>query len=198
MTAGTLLVVAALVLLLSNQQEEHQAETFSEEMLYQIQAQIDQLESEDVLQSYTDNIPAELLTDEEAAMTEKDINGQPCIGYIEIPELNLELPVISDWSLAKLKVAPCRFYGTARENNLVIMAHNYKSHFGRLSTLSIGSQVVLTDMDGSAWNYQVVAIDILEPTEVDEMISGEYDLTLFTCTPGGKQRVTVRCDQADS
>jgi hypothetical protein len=28
------------------------------------------------------------------------------------------------------------------------------------------------------------------------MTDGEYDLTLFTCTYGGKSRVTVRCMEA--
>ena len=39
------------------------------------------------------------------------------------------------------------------------------------------------------------AVDILDHTAVEDMISGEYDLTLFTCTYGGENRVTVRCDR---
>jgi len=41
---------------------------------------------------------------------------------------------------------------------------------------------------------EIVVIDILEPYSVEEMTSGEFDLTLFTCTQGGSHRVTVRCD----
>ena len=41
--------------------------------------------------------------------------------------------------------------------------------------------------------YTVVALDVLHPQAVDEMTAGDYDLTLFTCTFGGKSRVTVRC-----
>ncbi len=29
--------------------------------------------------------------------------------------------------------------------------------------------------------------------DVEEMITGDWDLTLFTCTLGGQTRVTVRC-----
>ena len=36
-------------------------------------------------------------------------------------------------------------------------------------------------------------LEILQPTAVEEMTSGDYDLTLFTCTYGGATRFTVRC-----
>ena len=45
------------------------------------------------------------------------------------------MPVLIDWSYAKLKKAPCHYYGTYYEKDFVIAAHNYKSHFGRLSEL---------------------------------------------------------------
>ncbi len=32
-----------------------------------------------------------------------EVNGQECVGMIEIPALGLKLPVISEWSDAKLK-----------------------------------------------------------------------------------------------
>ena len=76
------------------------------------------------------------------------------------------------------------------------MAHNYATHFGKISQLSEGDQVIFTDMDGVMTIYQVVAQDILAPNDVQEIISGDFDLTLFTCTYGGKSRVTVYCDRA--
>ena len=51
-------------------------------------------------------------------------------------------------------------------------------------------------MDGKVWKYEVAAVDILAPTDVEDMTAGDYDLTLFTCTYGGKSRVTVRCQRA--
>jgi sortase A len=41
----------------------------------------------------------------------------------------------------------------------------------------------------------LVAQDILDPYAVEEMTAGNYDLALFTCTYGGKSRVTVYCDR---
>jgi sortase A len=36
-------------------------------------------------------------------------------------------------------------------------------------------------------------MEILSPFAVEEMTSGDWDMTLFTCTVGGQSRVTVRC-----
>ena len=200
MILGTALVLGALLLFAYNQRENRQAETASQQMLEQIQNEIKneiQKNASAETQILADNTPVELLRPEDLIMTEKVINGYPCIGYVSIPELMLQLPVITDWNGRKLQTAPCRFSGTLKGKDLVIMAHSYKAHFGRLSDLSEGSEIQFTDMDGNLWYYEVVLMDILEPTDVDEMIAGEYDLTLFSCTPTGKQRVTVRCNMLE-
>lgn len=103
---------------------------------------------------------------------------------------------MSEWDYTRLKIAPYRYVGSTKTDNLVIAAHNYERHFGTISSLKIGDEVYVTDMDGVVSSYQVAETDILQPTEVEEMTSGDYDLTLFTCTYGGKTRVTVRCDRA--
>ena len=77
----------------------------------------------------------------------------------------------------------------------MIMAHNYRTHFGKIRRMKAGDLVTFTDMDGATHEYQVVALEVLGGTAVEEMTSGEYDLTLFTCTYGGENRVTVRCDR---
>ena len=104
---------------------------------------------------------------------------------------------MSEWDMKRLQISPCRYAGSTRGENLVIMAHNYKSHFGRLSQLSIGAEIWFVDMDGEQWNYKVVAIDVLPAEAVEEMTAGEYDLTLFTCAPNRTTRVTVRCDLSE-
>ena len=61
--------------------------------------------------------------------------------------------------------------------------------------MSEGDNVIFTDMDGVISQYEVEVVDILSPTAVEQMTSGDYDLTLFTCTYGGKYRVTVCCQK---
>lgn len=130
-------------------------------------------------------------------MPEETIDGQQYIGILEIPSLGLELPIISQWSYPALNIAPARYVGSAYQDDLVIAAHNFKSHFGRLNTLAQGDRVIFTDVDGNVFVYEAQLIETLRPQAVEEMCSGEWDLTLFTCTVGGKYRVTVRCSRVE-
>ena len=114
---------------------------------------------------------------------------------LKIPAFGLELPVLSQWSYPNLRIAPCRYQGSAYTDDLVIAAHNYTSHFGNLKNLQEGDTVILTDMDDNVFTYKVALRETLMPTAVEEMSSGDWDLTLFTCTLGGSYRVTVRCER---
>ena len=118
------------------------------------------------------------------------------IGTLSIPALELSLPVMSQWSYPKLRIAPCRYAGSAYQGNLILSAHNYSSHFGQIGTLQAGDRVTFTDVDGNVFLYSVAEIQILQPGDVEEMLSGGWALTLFTCTLGGRTRVTVRCEEA--
>lgn len=131
-------------------------------------------------------------------MPEKEVNGQRYIGVLNIPALSLELPVISAWSYPDLKIAPCRYSGSAYANDMVIAGHNYQSHFAKLETLSQGDAVVFTDVEGNVFPYKVVEMETLSPYAIEEMVSGDWDLTLFTCTVGGQSRVAVRCENTES
>ena len=121
--------------------------------------------------------------------------GNDYIGVLEIPRLGLRLPVMSEWSYPRLKKAPCRYAGTPYLDNFVISAHNYDSHFGRLKKLTEGERLFFTDADGNRFAYEVALIETLQPTNIREMKNSDFDLTLFTCTVGGKMRVTVRCEK---
>lgn len=121
------------------------------------------------------------------------VDGHRCIGVLSVPVLELELPVLTDWSYAKLKTAPCHYYGTYYQKDFVIAAHNYPAHFGRLSELQPGDLVLFTAVDGTVYSYEVVLLETLQEEAMKEMITSGFDLTLYTCTAGGGNRVTVRC-----
>lgn len=120
-----------------------------------------------------------------------------CLGCLTIPRLELELPVLSDWSYENLKTAPCRYSGSVENENLVLIAHNYRTHFGPIRRLKPGDRVSLEDTDGRVFEYLVTASEIVLPTALEEVTAGEHDLTLITCTYGGKTRMVVYCDAAE-
>ena len=123
------------------------------------------------------------------------VDGYDYVGVLTIPALDLRLPVMQDWSYPKLKIAPCRQYGSSRTNDLVIAAHNYETHFGKIGTLAVGDEVRFTDMDGIDNYYSVQKVEVHDPTDVDAVKNSGHDLVLYTCTYGGKTRIVVFCDR---
>ena len=198
---GVLLMSGALLIAMYNTHQDIAARDASASIMTHLVHQIREntandpaaSENEDILGEL--QIPTDLLTDEDKKMTEIEIDGHSYIGYLSIPTLDLELPIMSSWSYPKLKLAPCRYSGSVRGEDLVLMAHNFYYHFGRISQLNVGDTLSFTDMDGVTTRYKVAAMDILESTAVDVMTAGEFDLTLFTCTYSGQSRVTVYCDK---
>ena len=144
----------------------------------------------------TEPLP-EYIRNPEMEMPETEIEGNLYIGTLEIPALDVEVPVMSTWSYPQLRIAPCRYQGSAYLDNLIICAHNYDVHFGGLKHLEPGDAVAFTDAEGNVFSYQVETTEILEPTDIEKMESGGWDLTLFTCTIGGEYRVTVRCEKTE-
>lgn len=199
MFLGAALLGGAIYLFVCNQQEAEAAQNHSLDLLPQLMEVIE-LQAEAVTEPATYaqplGTPVEYLDPSAFEMTEVEIDGYGYIGYLSIPKLELELPIMADWDYPRLRIAPCRYTGSVRGEDLVLMAHNYARHFGKLSKLVAGDSVVFTDMDGVVTSYEVVVTDLLDPYAVEEMTSGDFDLTLFTCTYGGQSRVTVYCDIA--
>ena len=180
---GAVLILAALLLLLYNRSEDRRAGQEAESLLE---------DARSAMAADTDPEPQE----EPAEEITYDYAG-----VIAIPDLSLELPVIDQWSYARLKVAPCRQSGAAADGDLVIAAHNYKSHFGYLDRLQPGASVIFTDMEGTVYRYAVEEIRQLAPEDAEDVssvFSSEYPLVLYTCTPGGKARVAVFCRWAET
>lgn len=187
---GVICVFLGVVCLLSsvgfvayNRWEDMNAKDIAQDLLENIQSIIKEKQPEQFL-------PEEMAT--------VKVDGYDCIGILSVPVLDLELPVLTDWSYAKLKKAPCHYYGTYYEKDFVIAAHNYKSHFGRLSKLQAGDIVVFTDVSGTVHYYEVVILETLPKNATKEMITSGFDLSLYTCTLGGGSRVTVRCNATEN
>lgn len=122
------------------------------------------------------------------------------VGVLSVPKIKLVLPVLADCTPSLLKAAPCKYMGTAegRPERLVIAGHNYRSHFGKLPQLEAGDEVVFTDISGNEYRYSVSESIVIDGDEHWELDSGEWDISLFTCTIGGKNRVLVRCLEQDA
>lgn len=205
---GLLLIAAALLLTGYNLLISDRAAKASEQVLSQLLPQIsDDPIPEGGRSVYDDpemaaKHPKEVeypdyLINPEMAMPVRTVEGKDYVGVLDLPSLSLQLPVLDKCSYSNLQTAPCRYAGTAYLDDLVICAHNYDRHFGQIKNLHLGDTVIFTDMDGNVFEYTVTEIYPVRPTAVEDVISGESDLVLYTCTLGGANRVTVRCDRIE-
>lgn len=201
-TIGLLLIASALFLVSYNLYDELRAEQSARQAVTQLDAYLpaeaapeapsDSAGDQESLVSDERTVIPDYVLSPNMEMPVETINGIDFIGVLRIPALELELPIISEWNYPNLKTAPCRYSGSAYLNNLIICGHNYTSHFGTLKNLWEGDIATFTDMDGNVFTYKMVERETLLPTSIDAMESGEWDLTLFTCTVGGQSRVTIR------
>lgn len=201
MALGALLLLAAGALTAYNRWDARRAAAAAEQVLVQLVPEIP-ARREEASVSLPGEMEKELeipdhVLNPQMEMPVHKVDGNGYIGILEIPELQLSLPIISEWSYPSLKLAPCRYSGSAYENDLVIAGHNYKGHFARLSELSAGSEITFTDVDGNVFRYTVIEFETMAATAVEQMNGFDGGLTLFTCTKGGKSRFALRAEQTD-
>lgn len=190
---GLLLIAAALFLSTYNTMDSRKAGETSRQVIAQM---CGALPTQTTAETEAPAVP-EYLLDADREMPVQTVDGRDYIGVLTIPALELELPVLSQWDYPALKVAPCRYSGSLYQDNLIICAHNYASHFGKLKDLHVGDTAIFTDMDENVVRFQLAAQETIQPEDLEAMEAGHWDMTLFTCTVGGQSRVAVRFVRED-
>ena len=185
---GAVLILGALLLYLYNGYEDNEAGQQAEVVASEI---ISVIENKEVIQIKPEEPMEEERTELEVVM----IDGYEYIGYLKIDALGLNLPILSNWSNNGLKIAPCRHFGSSITDDLVIAAHNYKSHFGYIYKLKSGDRVTFTEMDGFENIYEFSGMITVKGTDVEAVQNSGHDLALYTCTSGGQSRIVVFFDR---
>lgn len=206
---GLALLIAALTLIIYNIAQDRKSGQYARSVLTELKIEISAA-AQATEQSESGEINAETVGEDlfEAYIEETDpieeetavVNGDSYIGIISIPKLGIELPVMSEWSYPNLKLSPCRYTGDAESGNIIIAAHNYSSHFGNISELVSGDEIIFTAVNGKEYRYITVLSENLGGTDVERLVNdneNNWNLTLFTCTLSGQSRVCVRAESAD-
>lgn len=206
---GVVLVLAGLGLAGYNLWDENRAGESAQVVLEELAEQMPELVAEETLPQETSQAivdatlpPEEIeypdhILNPNMDMPVGQVDGMDYVGVLEIPAVGITLPILSQWSNRGARVAPCRYSGSAYLDDMVIAGHNYGSHFGSLDEVSTGDLVRFTDMDGNVFTYEVIEFEVLQPDQIEDMCTGDWDLTLFTCTIGGRTRFTVRCERIE-
>ena len=190
-----------------NRAEDAYAGTASQEAVSEIQKQIEQAQTvamETQVTNQEDNInhspePSmdEILESDDEPYTTGPVTmvgDYEYIGVLDLPALNLS--IMSDWDYERLKMVPCRQFGSAATDDLVIAGHNYINHFGSLGMLKAGDSVTFTGTDGAVNTYVVSETATISPTETEKVTESGYPLVLYTCTYGRQSRIVIYCSRA--
>lgn len=132
-----------------------------------------------------------------------DISGTGIMGYIEIPTINISLPVYHGTEDAVLQIAVGHLEWSSlpvggEDTHCVLSGHRglpSAKLFTNLDKLVVGDKFVMRVLD-EVLTYEVDQILIVEPTDVSTLIieAGKDLCTLVTCTPYGfnSHRLLVR------
>ena len=144
-------------------------------------------------------------TAEEEAKIEQFFNplGNGMMGYIDIPKINVHLPIYQGIEEQALQAGVGFWPGTSLptggpSTHCVLTAHNglvRAKMFTDLDQLVEGDTFSLSILD-RVLTYEVDQILVTEPDEVDalQIVEGQDYVTLYTCTPYGvnTHRLLVR------
>lgn len=196
MALGILLIIGALVLTGYNLWNEYQAGLTAQKLVQLLPEPTENPEENAA------DVPALEDTQTDTEQTEDmpvmDIDGTQYIGKLYIYDLGLELPVRSELTYRGLVSAPCRYKGSVYEDNMIIAAHNYRTHFGNIHKLTQGSRITFVDIEGRSFDYVLDTIETIDGRNIEQMESGDWDLSLFTCNYRGNARITLRCKKTEN
>ncbi len=125
--------------------------------------------------------------------------GYPVIAKLEIPKIDLETYVISEYSNQALGVSVTKFYGgnPNEVGNFCIAGHNYITNnmFHDLKKLSVGDTFTLIDNNAHEGIYKIYLVETVEPDEtqcLSQKTNGRIEVTLITCTTDSSKRIIVK------
>ncbi len=210
---SVIIVLALGISWIYSQWEQLNGESKSKELLSSFaQSRVnDGTELEDdtlvvVLNDYAQDVPEELGEPqilEEFNVVHKANNGEEykVDSILNIPSLEINYPVLSDSSDELLKISLNKFWGGEPNSvgNYCIVGHNYDGKdifFGKLYRIQNGDIVELQDNTGTVLQYKVYNKFIVDPTDVactSQLTNGKKEMTLITCSNGGKTRLVVKC-----
>ena len=152
-----------------------------------------------------------LLTEEQAARYPEELNvtGNGIMGYVEIPKINVHLPVYHGTSDSVLQVAIGHIDWTSlpvggESTHCVVSGHRGLPSarlFTDLDQMTEGDIFLLNVMNQTL-TYMVDQVKIVLPHETEDLLikEGEDYCTLVTCTPYGvnSHRMLVRGTRIDN
>lgn len=130
---------------------------------------------------------------------DENIKGHKVVGIIKIPKVKLEYPILETTTEETLNLSITKFWGNEINEigNVTLAGHNNLSGvmFGKIRKLENGDIIELTDIQNTTLKYEVFKTYIIDPNDISCILPEKEDsieVTLITCTTGGKERFIVK------
>ena len=143
--------------------------------------------------------------DEVTTEIDEEINGYKVIGIIKIPKINLEYPILETTTVETLSLSITKFWGKEINEigNVTLAGHNNLSGvmFGKIKKLKVGDVIELTDVKNITLKYEIFKTYVIDPNDISCILpeqEGTREITLITCTTGGKNRYIVKARQIEN
>ena len=128
--------------------------------------------------------------------------GYDVIGYIEIPETDVEYPIIPDYqgSINALNVGIVKLYpgndSLNKPGNTVLAGHNYRdgSFFSNNKRLQDGDKIYITDVSGERVEYEIYKkyeTSTSDSSYMNRDTEGKREISLTTCTDDTTMRLII-------
>lgn len=166
---------------------------------------LQQLELDDELEDIYAQMAESRVADEDELLELNSNNNKPIdigsvIGIINIPKIEVNLPIISGTSENELSRGIGHMNGTPLPGQIGNSAlaghrsHTFSRFFNRLEEIDLKDEIYIRTKEGTK-TYEVYEIKIVKPTDLSVLkpVEGESTITLITCHPlySNKQRLIV-------
>lgn len=132
----------------------------------------------------------------DADMPVLQLAGKDFVGLLQVPSFGVHLPIGSTWSPGRVLRNPCRFWGSAYDNSLILGGSSQKGQFDFCGALDLGEKILVTDMTGARFSYEVAKIDRRQHAEMETFRETDSDLVLFVKENSSGAYIIVRCQFA--
>ncbi len=125
-------------------------------------------------------------------------NGYTVLGRMEIPAIDLDLPILERATKGSLEesIAVLSGPGLNQIGNTTIVGHNYRNgtFFSRNNELKNGDEIYITDLTGNRVKYIIYNVYTTSSEDASYMTrdtAGKREISLSTCTDDSRYRLLI-------
>ncbi len=110
------------------------------------------------------------------------------VGVLEIPSINLKLPVLDSCTKENLNKGICLYQ---QADTIIIGGHNSRNFFNKIYKLEPGDKAYYYNTNSIKREFKMVNSEKIKENEIEKLTNNKYSMILFTCTFDNRGRYIV-------